>query len=201
MVPPENVMMLMKQYLSTMSKRIDELEVKTQELESEVGKNAESQRNEMGGLSEKLEKLVTSQEDTQASIEKAMEEWKKRSDEIESNLEGFATMESINEIQNKLDKQIETLRDEKLDRSDFQEFENSTFTPLKELFQDNEPSSSFAKFAAAKAEATPVKEEEQVFTTSPEPITAEEPPQLPPPNIQPPPFDQKRTDKKKKKWL
>ncbi len=201
MAPPENVMMLMKQYLTTMSKRIDELVVKTQELEAEVRQNAESQKSEIGGLSEKLEKIVASQEDTHSLLENARDEWKKRSDELEAELEDFATMESINEIQNKLDKQVETLRDEKLDRSDFQEFENSTFAPLKELFQDSEPSSSFAKFATAKAEASPMKDNEDL-TTPPEPIASEETPtQLPPANNPPPLFEQKRSDKKKKKWL
>ncbi len=196
MAPPENVMMLMKQYLSTMSKRIDELVAKTQELEAEVSKNADSQRNDMNGLSEKLEKLVNSQEDTHTLVEKATDEWKKRSDEIEANLEGFASLESINEIQNKLDKQIETLRDEKLDRSDFQEFEDSTFNPLKELFQDSGQTSSFADFASTQATTSPLKSEGEL-TSAPEAIASEESsPELPPP-----PFEQKRSDKKKKKWL
>ncbi len=196
-------MMLMKQYLSTMSKRIDDLIAKTRELEGEFSKNAESQKNEISELSEKIEKLVTSQEDTHTLLEKARDEWKKRSEEIEANLEGFATYESINEIQNKLDKQIETLREEKLDRSDFQEFEDSTFNPLKELFQDSEASSSFAEFARAQASASSVKaEEEEEESPPPEEVASEEPPsQVQPPNIPPPPFDQKRTDKKKKKWL
>jgi len=205
MAPPENVMMLMKQYLSTMSKRIDELTAKTQELMVEVSKNTESQRSEIGGLSEKVEKLSSNQEDTHTLLQNARDEWKKRSEEMEANLEGFATYDSITEIQNKLDKQIETLRDEKLDRSDFQEFEDSTFKPLKELFQENEPSSSsFAEFAKAQASASSMKteEEEEEPTPPPEPAAYQEPPsELQPPNIPPPPVDQKRSDKKKKKWL
>ncbi len=198
-------MMLMKQYLSTMSKRIDELTAKTQELMVEVSKNTESQRSEIGGLSEKVEKLSSNQEDTHTLLQNARDEWKKRSEEMEANLEGFATYDSITEIQNKLDKQIETLRDEKLDRSDFQEFEDSTFKPLKELFQENEPSSSsFAEFAKAQASASSMKteEEEEEPTPPPEPAAYQEPPsELQPPNIPPPPVDQKRSDKKKKKWL
>jgi septal ring factor EnvC (AmiA/AmiB activator) len=196
MAPPENVMMLMKQYLSTMSKRIDDLIAKTQALEAEVGKNAESQRSEMSGLTEKIDRLAATQEDTKASLEKARDELKKRSEDLEANLEGFATLESINELQNKLDKQIETLRDEKLDRSDFQEFENTTFAPLKELFHEGGASPSFAEFASEQAAASPVKAEEEL-TPPPETVTDEEPsPQLPPP-----PFEPRRADKKKKKWL
>ena len=192
-------MMLMKQYLSTMSKRIDDLIVKSQELEREVNENAQAHKNEIGVLMEKIEKLVNTQEDTQTLLEKARAEWKRQSEEIESNFEGFASFESLNEIQNKLDKQIETLREEKLDRSDFKEFEDSTFNPLKELFQDSEPS-SFAQFARAQASASSVETEEEP-TPPPEEAASEQPPSLPPPNIPPPPFEQKRPDKKKKKWL
>src|SRR5712692_9606810 len=103
MAPPENVMMLMKQYLSTMSKRIDELVAKTKELEAEVSKNTESQTNEISGLSEKVEKLASNQEDTHTLLQNARDEWKKRSEEMDANLEGFATYDSITDIQNKLD--------------------------------------------------------------------------------------------------
>ena len=128
---PENVMMLMKQYLSTMSRRIDELVVKTKELESELQKYGESQGHVIGEVSEKVDKLSTDQEDTQTLLEKAREEWKKRAEDLEANLDGFANYEAVTELQNKLDKEIETLRDAKLDREDFQEFVDSTFTPLK----------------------------------------------------------------------
>lgn len=196
-------MMLMKQYLSTMSKRIDELVAKTQALEAEVRKSSDSARSEVSGLSEMVEKLASNQEDTHTLIQNARDEMKKRSEEIEANLEGFATYESISEIQNKLDKQIETLREEKLDREDFKEFEDSTFNPLKELFQDSEQSSSsFAEFARAQASASPVDTEEEEELPPPETEAPEESAvELQPPNIPPPPPEQKRTDKKKKKWL
>ena len=162
-------MMLMKQYLSTMSKRIDELVAKTQALEAEVRKSSDSARSEVSGLSEMVEKLASNQEDTHTLIQNARDEMKKRSEEIEANLEGFATYESISEIQNKLDKQIETLREEKLDREDFKEFEDSTFNPLKELFQDSEQSSSsFAEFARAQASASAVDTEEEEELPPPE---------------------------------
>ncbi len=194
---PENVMMLMKQYLSTMSKRIDELVVKTRELEAELSKYGLSQENVIGDMSEKVEKLSTDQEDTQTLLEKAREEWKKRSEELEANLDGFANFEAVTELQNKLDKEIETLRDEKMDREDFQEFVDSTFTPLKELFQENESSSSFANFASSQASAP----RSEPIQDQPSEEVAEEPPSQTPPSNIPPPPDQRRVDKRRKKWL
>ena len=195
---PENVMMLMKQYLSTMSKRIDELVAKTRELEAELRKQSESQVNGLDGMSERLQKLSSDQEDIQALLEKARDEWKKRSEELEANLDGFANFEAVSELQNKFDKDIETLRDEKLDRGDFQEFVDSTFTPLKELFQENEPSSSFADFASSQTEAP---RQEPIHEQPSEDIGEAIPSQSPPSSIPPPPPDQRRVDKKRKKWL
>ncbi len=195
---PENVMMLMKQYLSTMSKRIDELVIKTRELEAELSKYGLSQENVIGDMSEKVEKLSTDQEDTQTLLEKAREEWKKRSEELEANLDGFANFEAVTELQNKLDKEIETLRDEKLDREDFQEFVDSTFNPLKELFSENEPSSSFADFAASQTTAP--KSEPMQEQPSME-LGEATPSQTLPSHTSPPPPDQRRVDKRRKKWL
>ncbi len=195
---PENVMMLMKQYLTTMSRRIDELVVKTRELEAELRKHDDSQENVIGEMSEKVEKLSTDQEDTQTLLEKAREEWKKRAEELEANLDGFANFEAVTELQNKLDKEVETLRDEKLDREDFQEFVDSTFTPLKELFQENEPSASFSDFASSQA-SSPRPEPMQEQPS--EEVGEATPSQTPSSNIPPPPPDQRRSDKRRKKWL
>ena len=189
-------MMLMKQYLTTMSKRIDELVAKTKELEAEIKSYGENQENVIGDMSSKVEKLSTDQEDTQALLEKARDEWKKRSEDMEANLDGFANFEAVTELQNKLDKEIETLRDEKLDRQDFQEFVDSTFTPLKELFSDNAPAPSFADFASSQSEAPEAFHEQPVEEVPEEPQS-----QAPPSSIPPPPPDPRRVDKKRKKWL
>lgn len=202
MAPAENVMQLMKQYLSSMSKRIEDLTIRTKELEAELSRRDETQKSEIIELTGKLEKLSTDQEDTQTLLEKARDEWKKRTEDLEANLGGFASFEAVTELQNKVDKEIEILRDEKQDRADFQEFVDSTFTPLKELFAENTQAPSFADFATVHTTAAPTQTVETPEETSEESM----PQTTPAPNPSEyarPPSEQKRIpqEKRKKKWL
>jgi len=211
MAERENPFTVMKHYLTTMNKRIDELGSKTSSLEAEVKRHAEQNTSEQSRLSDKLEsekaeisgkleELTSKAENNHSQLLQAIEQLKANLEDIKSS---SATREDLQTMQSSLKEDISSLREQKLEKAEFHSFVEKNNASMKEVFSELTPVDSFADFATEQVSShptpVPVIEEAAPAAEPPaedsEPVEKEQPPAdrfIP---------EQRREDKRKKKWL
>ena len=211
MAERENPFTVMKRFLTAMNKRIDDLGTKTSSLEEDVKRFSEQTASERSRLSEKfdsekaevsrkLEDITSKTESNQSQLMQAIEQMKLNLDQIRS---GSATREDVQSMQSSLRDEIATIREQKLEKNEFQEFVEKNNASLKEVFSELPSNESFGDFATQQVSSRPapvpvVVEEAPIVETpseNPEPIEKEQPPAE---RFTP---EQRREEKRKKKWL
>ena len=211
MAERDNPFTVMKRFLTAMNKRIDDLGSKTNSLEEDVRRFSEQNASERSRLSEKfdsektevnskLEELTSKAESNQSQLMQAIEQLKQNVEQIKSS---SATRDDVRSMESSLKDEIAAIREQKLEKSEFQEFVEKNNASLKEAFSDLPASDSFADFATQQVSShpapTPIVEEEapivEAPSENPEPVEKEQPPAD---RFTP---EQRREEKRKKKWL
>ncbi len=211
MAERDNPFTVMKRFLTAMNKRIDDLGTKTSSLEedvkrlsgqntSELSRLSDKIESEKTGVNSKLEELTSKAENNQSQLLQAIEQLKQNLDQIKSS---SATHEDLQSMQSSLKDEIATIRDQKLEKTEFQDFVDRNNASMKEVFSELPSSESFADFATQQVSSspspTPIVEEVsssgEVASENSEPVQKE---QTPADRFSP---EQRREEKRKKKWL
>ena len=208
MAERENPFTVMKHYLATLNKRIDELASKTTSLNDDAKRLSEQEASERTTLSErfdsdkadmssKLEELSSKVEEYQSQLMQAVEQLKQHVEGIRSS---SLSREDLQALQISLREEIAPLREQKLERSEFQEFVEKNNASMKGVFEELTGSESFADFASSQVASrpeplVPVVEEAPTSTESVEPIESE------PASREGFIPEHRREEKRKKKWL
>ncbi len=211
MAERENPFTVMKVYLTTMNKHIDELVTKTSSLEEEVKRHAEQNVSERSRLSDKfesekaevsskLEEFTSKAESNHSQLLQAIEQLKLNLEDIKSS---SSTREDLQAMQNSLREEISSLQEQKLEKAEFHNFVEKNNASMKEVFSELSPVDSFADFATEQVSSRPAPVpviEEVTSTPEPPPEDSE------PVEKEQPPADrfipeQRREEKRKKKWL
>lgn len=215
MAERENPFTVMKRYLTSMNKRIDELASKTNTLDEDIKRHSEQNTSERARLSErfdsekaevnsKLEELTSKVEGHQSQLMQAVEQLKQHLEEIKSS---SASREDVQAMQSSLKDEIATLREQKLERTEFHDFMEKNNASIKEVFEELTPGESFADFASTRASSqpTPTPVVEEMITPTETTTQSSEPESEPVEKEQPPTErfspEQRREEKRKKKWL
>src|SRR5712692_8686073 len=192
MAERDNPFTVMKRFLTAMNKRIDDLGTKTNSLEEDIKRFSEQNTSERSRLSDrfdstkaetnsKLEEITSKAESNQSQLLQAIEQLKQNIDQIKSSA---VTREDLQSTQSTLRDEIATIREQKLEKTDFQEFVEKNNASMKEVFSELPASDSFADFATQQASShpapTPVVEEQAPIVETPpenpEPVEKEQPP-------------------------
>ncbi len=211
MAERDNPFTVMKRFLTAMNKRIDDLGTKTNSLEEDVKRLSGQNVSELSRLSEKidsekssvnskLEELTSKAEGNQSQLLQAIEQLKQNLDQIKSS---SANREDLQSMQSSLKDEIATIREQKLEKTEFQDFVEKNNASMKEVFSELPSSESFADFATQQVSSspaqTPIVEEvtssSEVASENPESVQKE---QTPADRFIP---EQRREEKRKKKWL
>ncbi len=211
MAERENPFTVMKRYLTSMNKRIDDLGSKTSSLEEGVNRQAEQNASERSRLSDKfesekaevsgkLEEFTSKAESNHSQLLQAIEQLKVNLEDIKTN---SASREDLQAMQSSLKEEISSLREQKLEKAEFQNFVEKNNASMKEVFSELTPVDSFANFATEQVSSrpTPMPVIEEVTSTPEPPAEDSEPVEK-----EQPPADrfipeQRREEKRKKKWL
>ncbi len=211
MAERENPFTVMKHYLTSMNKRIDELGSKTSSIDEEVRRHAEQNASERSRLSDKfesekaevnskLEEFTSKSESNQSQLLQAIEQLKQNLEDIKSS---SAAREDLQAMQNSIKEEISSLRDQKLEKAEFQNFVEKNNASMKEVFSDLTPVDSFADFATVQVSSrpAPVPVIEEVASTAEPPAEDSEPVEKEQPPAERFIPEQRRDEKRKKKWL
>jgi chromosome segregation ATPase len=211
MAERESPFTVMKRFLTAMNKRIDDISTKTESLEVEVKRSSEQNASERSRLSEKfdsektevnskLEEITSKAESNQSQLMQSIDQLKQNLDQIKSS---SATRDDVRSMESSLRDEIAAIREQKLEKTEFQEFVEKNNASMKEVFSELPTNDSFADFATQQVSShptpTPIVEEEapivETPSENPEPIEKEQPPAD---RFTP---EQRREEKRKKKWL
>ncbi len=211
MAERDNPFTVMKRFLTTMNKRIDDLGNKANSLEEDIKRFSEQNSSERSRLSDrfdsqkietnsKLEEITAKAESNQSQLLQAIEQLKQNLDQMKSSA---VTRDDLQSTQSTLRDEIAAIREQKLEKTEFQEFVEKNNASMKEVFSELPASESFADFATQQVSSspspTPIMEEVassgEVASENPEPVQKE---QTPTDRFSP---EQRREEKRKKKWL
>jgi chromosome segregation ATPase len=202
---------VMKRFLTAMNKRIDDLGTKTNSLEEDIKRFSEQNASERSRMSDKfdsekvevnskLEELTSKAENNQSQLMQAIEQLKQNIEQIKSS---SASREDLHSMESSLKDEIAMIREQKLEKVEFNDFVEKNNASMKEVFSELTPSESFAEFATEQVSSrpapTPIVEEvapaSEAPSENPEPVEKE---QTPADRFTP---EQRREEKRKKKWL
>ncbi len=205
MAERENPFTVMKHYLATLNKRIDELANKTTSIAEEVKRLPEQEASERSKLTEKfnsetaelnnrLEEISSQLGGQQTNLMQVVEPLKGQLEEIKSS---SATKEDLQRMQSTLREEITPLHEQKLERSEFQEFVEKNNASMKGVFEELTGGESFANFASSQVTSRP----QSIAEEAPIPTEGTEPPQPEPSPSEGFNPERRHEEKRKKKWL
>ncbi len=205
MAERENPFTAMKRYLATMNKRIDDITAKANSLEEEIRRVPEQEASERSKLSDKVEssktEMTSKLEDISSKGEEhhnqllqAVEQLKQQLSEMKLS---SASKDDLDSLRTSLQGDIAPLKDQKLDRTEFQAFVDKNEASIKEVFEDLGGSQSFADFASSKASSQP----EPLLQEAASPTESRETAQAEGAPTETRTTEYRREDKRKKKWL